>query len=143
MRNITKIILHYSATDYEHQRAEWIDKIHRKRGFTGGIGYHYFIRHSGCIEHGRAIEIEGAHTRGHNSSSIGICLAGREKFTKEQVASLKVLLDLLKRLFPRATLHAHRDFAKTQCPGPFELSPMYRYWNRRRPTPLTGRGAKE
>jgi|TARA_R110000803_G_scaffold169965_7_gene233023 N-acetylmuramoyl-L-alanine amidase len=129
-RKIDKIIVHCSATRPSHDiDAKEIDRWHKKRGWSG-IGYHFFIKRGGLIEIGRPIEKQGAHTKGLNKNSIGICYAGGVKEergedgkwdaddnrTSEQIASLLTLLRLLKKIFPEATIHGHREFAAKSCP---------------------------
>lgn len=87
------------------------------------IGYHFVIRIDGVVEVGRRLTETGAHAKGHNNQSIGICMFGRDAFTAEQWASLRVMVRGLHRDLKRqgvATLVdlGHRDVAgyKT-CPG--------------------------
>ena len=126
MRQITLIILHCSATregrnfDFEACRQEHI----RHRGFKD-IGYHYYLTRDGTIHRGRPIEDIGAHCKGHNRHSIGICYEGgldrhgepKDTRTLTQKASLLALLRELKRLFPRAIILGHRDLDSLKpCP---------------------------
>lgn len=90
------------------------------------IGYHDVITRSGKIEEGRSVETAGAHVKGYNSDSIGICLVGgkggketdypEEHFTTNQLKSLKRLLRSYKALYPKATVHGHNEFAAKACP---------------------------
>ena len=74
-----------------------IDQWHRDRGWNG-IGYHFVIvndKHDsakdGEIQKGRDIVMIGAHARGLNSRSIGICCIGHgdyDPFTEAQHESL-------------------------------------------------------
>lgn len=76
MRTINQIIIHCSATpEGRDYTAADIDRWHRQRGFHG-IGYHYVIRLDGTIEHGRPVEQIGAHCKGHNATTIGVCYIG-------------------------------------------------------------------
>lgn len=130
MRRIDYIVIHYSASDYEHQDAEWIRKIHKKKGWDD-IGYHFFIQQSGVIEAGRPLAQIGAHVRYKNRHSIGICLAGLTRVpTGHQSRALILLLTLLKPRFPSAQIVGHRDIAKnaTDCPG-FDVSTVSQYWD--------------
>lgn len=92
---------------------EW----HEERGMRT-IGYHVFIRNNGLIEQGREWDEVGAHCYGHNQNSIGICLAGKEirDFTPAQFDSLRLLLKLLKKIYPAASLHGHNEFSSKKCP---------------------------
>lgn len=116
MRDIKKIILHCSDSDLSSQTAAMIEGWHLKRGWKK-IGYHYFIRPNGLIEGGRTVEEIGAHVRGQNGDSIGICLAGSNRFSSDQFKSLEALLLSLARIWPEATVHGHNEFDKAKlCP---------------------------
>jgi N-acetylmuramoyl-L-alanine amidase len=73
---IDTIIIHCSDTPENRTvTVEEIDQWHRKRGFDM-IGYHYFIDIDGNVHQGRTIDKVGAHAKGKNTRSIGICYAG-------------------------------------------------------------------
>ena len=124
MRTITKIIVHCTATK-EGQKVTIADVIkwHLNRGFTN-IGYHYFIDIDGILWTGRPEEVTGAHTEGHNSNSIGVCYVGgldknlkpKDTRTPEQKNALLSILKFLKKKYPNATIHGHREFANKACP---------------------------
>lgn len=133
MRSIKYIAVHCSATKPSMDvSAERIAKWHKKRGFTD-IGYHYYIRRNGSIELGRdldddgnVIEETGAHVRGFNSVSIGICYEGgmaedgasEDNRTQEQKMTLYNLLLVLQSAYPKAIIKGHRDFPNVakSCP---------------------------
>lgn len=125
MRKIREIIVHCSATaEGKDFRASDIDRWHRERGFRC-IGYHYVVRLDGSIERGRPETEIGAHCKGHNSISIGVCYIGglagdgrtpRDTRTPAQKAALLRLLRELKRRYPGAAIHGHREFAPKACP---------------------------
>ena len=76
MRDITKIIIHCSATpEGRITTVQDITKWHLARGFQT-IGYHYVIYLDGSVHPGRPESVAGAHAKGHNSNSIGICYVG-------------------------------------------------------------------
>ena len=76
MRNIDSIIVHCSATKAGQDfTAADIDCWHRERGFNG-IGYHYVVRLGGKLEKGRDVSLAGAHCKGWNERSVGICYIG-------------------------------------------------------------------
>ena len=76
MRNIDSIIVHCSATKAGQDfTAADIDCWHRERRYNG-IGYHYVIRLDGKLEKGRDVALGGAHCKGWNERSIGICYIG-------------------------------------------------------------------
>ncbi len=124
MRDINKIIIHCSATKASQDiGAEQIDAWHKKLGWSG-IGYHFVIRRSGETEKGRDIEAVGAHCKGQNKHSVGICLVGgidasgraENNFTAEQFAGLRRLVSELKQQYPNASVHGHNEFAAKDCP---------------------------
>ena len=96
-----------------------VDKWHKERGFSG-IGYHYLILGSGLITKGRDESRTGAHLKGGNSDSIGVCVCGNfetEQPLPAQLISLEeLILGLLDR-FPNAELTWHKAEAATACPG--------------------------
>lgn len=91
------------------------------------VGYHIFIRRDGTIEFGRPFDVRGAHVKGSNSNSLGVCLAGglgddgepENNFEPVQFSSLTQVLDALNILFPGAKVRGHKDFPNTDtaCPS--------------------------
>ena len=84
-----------------------------------GIGYHKVICRSGKIENGRPEYWIGAHVKGKNEISLGVCLVGRDKFTKKQFSSLEKVLRKWKALYPNAKIVGHCDTGDTikSCPN--------------------------
>ena len=128
------IIMHCSDSDNpEHDHINVIRTWHKKLGFYD-VGYHFFIRKSGEIQQGRKIYNIGAHCKGHNMRSIGICLSGRHEFTENQFKSAQLLyLDLADILTLETEdgtpLHAHNEFNPNKtCPN-FELQEMTKFTN--------------
>ena len=133
-RVINEIIVHCSATpEGKDYTLDTIRQWHRQRGFSD-IGYHYVIHPDGKVEEGRDVSIAGAHCSGHNSKSIGICYIGgttadnkkaKDTRTEEQRKSLKALLMAMRKLYPQAKIHGHRDFAAKACPS-FDATEEYK-----------------
>ena len=74
--NIRKIIVHCSDTpDEENLTASDIHLMHLGFGWDG-IGYHKIINRSGKVENGRPEYWIGAHVKGKNDISLGVCLIG-------------------------------------------------------------------
>lgn len=103
MREINEIIVHCSATkEGQPYSVEQMDRDHRSRGWNG-IGYHYVIHADGTIERGRPESLPGAHCKGRNSTSIGICYIGgldrhgKEKDTRTE-AQRQAMRELIRRL---------------------------------------------
>jgi len=113
------IIIHCSDTPKEMDvGVKEIDVWHRERGWRG-CGYHKIIKRNGQIEQGREDRAIGAHCRGKNSSSIGICMIGGKggtNFTLLQWRALDSLVRSLVREFPNAKVVGHNSFSNKECP---------------------------
>jgi Negative regulator of beta-lactamase expression len=143
MRSIDKIIIHCAAT-YPGQDigAAEITCWHLDNGYHD-IGYHGVIRRDGTLDSGRPLHMPGAHTKGHNAHSVGICLVGglqdgtggdanadgrvvefengqrgvpEANYTPAQWAALTRLVRDLVAKYPGATVHGHNEFANKACP---------------------------
>jgi N-acetylmuramoyl-L-alanine amidase len=125
MRAINKVIIHCSATpEGRYHDVDDIRRWHLARGWSD-IGYHYVILLDGTIQAGRPVRRSGAHCRGQNSQSIGICYIGgtdalnspKDTRTPEQRSSLKTLVSNLKRLHGHFTVHGHNEYSSKACPS--------------------------
>ena len=120
---ITLLVVHCSDTDNNLDlRAIDIHNMHLGFGWDG-IGYHKVICRSGKIENGRPEYWVGAHVKGKNHVSLGVCLIGRDIFTKKQFKSLKNILANWKQVYPNANIVGHCDTGNTKktCPN-FDVS---------------------
>ena len=134
MREINKIIVHCSATrEGENFEVAEIRKWHLARGFND-IGYHFYIDLYGEIHKGRDISKIGAHCKGHNRNSIGICYCGgveadgktpKDTRTEKQKDALLSVLYTLKALYPKAKIYSHNEFANKACPS-FDATNEYK-----------------
>ena len=134
-RKIEKLIIHCSATrEGQHIDVDTIRDWHVNGRGWSDIGYHYVIYLDGSIHPGRPLERSGAHTKGHNSTSIGICYIGgvekdgktpKDTRTLEQKAALDNLLFELTDQFHGATIHGHNEFANKACPS-FDVQAEYK-----------------
>lgn len=105
----------------EEIRAWHVDE----RGWSD-IGYHYVIRRNGRIELGRDLGDVGAHVRGYNSVSVGICLVGgidetgepEDNFTPSQKQAMDSLVAVLGRIYgPLIEVAGHCDLDPNKdCP---------------------------
>lgn len=120
MRQINLIVVHCSATpEGRDVTAADINKMHIARGFKK-IGYHYVVRLDGTVETGRKENEIGAHAKGYNANSIGVCYVGglasdgktpKDTRTPAQKSALKKLLHTLKQRYPDARIVGHRDLS--------------------------------
>ncbi len=118
MRDIDLIVIHAAATPPDMDiGADEIRRWHVDERGWSDIGYHYVIRRNGEAEGGRPVERQGAHVRGHNASSIGICMVGGINgagdpdcnYTASQWERLAVLVEGLAAAYPNARICGHRD----------------------------------
>jgi len=127
VRKIDKIIVHCSATRKgKHFDVEEIRRWHVEGRGWKDIGYHYLIYIDGSIHKGIELNVQGAHVRGENKNSVGICYIGgmdKEGFlpedtrTTEQEVSLEILIKMLMCSYEGATLHGHNEFSNKACPS--------------------------
>lgn len=125
-REVNRIIIHCSYTPPSMDiGAETIRDWHVNDNGWTDIGYHYVIRRDGTVEDGRPVERMGAHVRGHNRDSIGICMVGGMSeeggddcnFTHWQWESLFDLINDLEITFGRLDIRGHREFDSNKtCP---------------------------
>jgi len=126
--NPNKIVVHHTGgtdrnplADTSEHTAKGVEAWHLGKGWDG-IGYHYFIEKDGEVWKGRPEHRNGAHARGYNTTSIGICLAGNFDLTlptQEQELSLTSLLKQLSKDFniPADKIVPHRTHANKTCYG--------------------------
>lgn len=120
------IIIHHSATTQGD--AETFRKAHKAKGWKD-IGYHYVIGNGtgsgdGEVETGRAETEEGAHAKGYNTKSIGVCLVGNFDVTKPTAAQWVSLKSLCRAIMARYNIPplgilGHGEVAATNCPGKY------------------------
>jgi Negative regulator of beta-lactamase expression len=149
-RLIDLIVIHCSATangvpisTAQKNAAEVINDWHSARGFKRthitrtsfnprlqSIGYHYVIDLDGSILTGQSLDEVGAHAKGFNVNSIGICLiGGREQVGKYTPAQWNALAELTEALAKKFNIplrppvrHAAKIIQKGIC-GHRDLSP--------------------
>lgn len=128
LKSVDYIAVHCAATppDMDISAAD-IKGWHLRKGWLD-IGYHFIIRRDGAVETGRPEDVPGAHVRGFNHISLGICLVGgvaadgktpEDNFTDAQKHALFALLTDLKLKYPTAKIWGHCDFPNVAkaCPS--------------------------
>lgn len=84
---------------YKGRRKTFDELPHEVQGKSGrgwlDIGYHEVIRRNGQIEFGRDINVPGAHARGFNAHSIGLCMIGGKAKHNPSIASVKARHELI------------------------------------------------
>jgi N-acetylmuramoyl-L-alanine amidase len=126
MRDISEIIVHCSATpEGRDVKTSEIRAWHTRDNGWSDIGYHFVVELDGAIGVGRPQTLSGAHCKGKNSTSVGVCYIGgvddngnaKDTRNQDQKVSLETLLDLLKKSHPSAIIYGHRDFSDKPCPS--------------------------
>jgi len=119
-RSVNLIIIHCSdSPDDLDIGVDEIERWHLERGFYE-IGYHFVVTRNGGVEEGRSLEVPGAHARGLNRHSVGLCRVGRGVMDPQQRSGLleliMELLDDYELEIDRVMGHCELDASKT-CPN--------------------------
>lgn len=143
--NLINIVIHNSAT--RGGDVKFLRKIHKDNGWKD-VGYHRIVCNGkphgewpagkdGEVQKGRHLDDDsvfeedevGAHARGFNRESIGICVIGNFEETMPTSKQIKALIALCTHLCRQFGLEAssiigHRDVptCNTDCPGRYLYS---------------------
>ena len=140
LRKVTSYIVIHCSDTYETMDidAATIRKWHVEERGWADIGYHKVITRDGTVQQGRDDDQSGAHARGYNSKSIGICMVGgrgqddeaEDNFTDSQWQSLQEVLIELHAKYPNVAVVGHRDLdgVKKQCPS-FDVGQVLQKWD--------------
>ena len=126
--NVQWIVIHTAAADRKGVTVEEIDRWHKERGWNG-VGYHAVIEDTGALRAGRPCDRVGAHCRGLNSTSIGICVTGHgdvDDFNEAQYGALIPSICQLARKYGIDADHVigHREsMTKAGAPNPHKTCP--------------------
>ena len=125
MRKIDLIVIHCSATRC-NRRFPVTSLIACHRDRFGYTGYHYYIERDGTVYQTRHEQLVGAHARGYNKHSLGVCYEGgldergkpADTRTPQQKAALRHLLQSLKATYPDARIVGHNELpgVNKACP---------------------------
>ena len=133
MVTISNIIFNAGSREGQDIPVETIKKWHIEGRGWSDIGYHFYIDINGKIQKGRDIAKIGAHCKGQNRNSIGLCYCGgveadgktpKDTRTDEQKDALLAVLRTLKAMYPEAIIHSHNDYANKACPS-FDATSEY------------------
>lgn len=120
LKGIRDCIVHHGGGPLNFEQ---VNIYHRRIwGFKSSLGYYVgyqkWIEYDGTLFVARRDNEEGAHTKGFNKVSVGICLQGdmeTMKPTEAQLETLKRELDKYRAI--GLEIKMHRNFAATLCPG--------------------------
>jgi len=130
-KNVKYIVIHHSESTGGD--VLFIRKIHVDDNGWSDVGYHYVIPNGkkngdwgagqdGALQTGRPRKYIGAHARGYNTESLGICLIGRfgeHNPTKAQISRLINLCVALCKEYqlPASAIVGHYKLCNTDCPA--------------------------
>jgi len=126
MRKINLIVWHCSATPPSMDiGAEKIREWHVDVNGWSDIGYHWIIRRDGTVDKGRDESRSGAHAKGFNANSIGVCLVGgvdsrqnpESNFTRAQYEAAFALKDDLDARYSGVEHKGHNELSTKACPS--------------------------
>lgn len=130
MRTLDKIVIHCSATPPTMDiGVKEIRSWHVNERKWRDVGYHIVVRRNGEVELGRPLEMQGAHARGYNKTSIGVCWVGgvdkdmnpENNMTREQESELWCTVQnfMLTYGIEKAQVVGHRDLpgVTKACPS--------------------------
>lgn len=130
---ITCIVIHCTdSPDNSKYGFDNIDRDHKARNFpsyfdrTGKehwCGYHYVIGRDGVIIAARPEIYVGAHCRGYNAESLGVCWIGQREMTVLQKRSL---LLLVKELMNEHRVDQSHIFGHTEL-NPAKTCPNFHF----------------
>jgi len=126
MRDIDEIVIHCSATpEGRDVRPETVRGWHLRRGWRD-IGYHYVVTLDGRIHAGRPISAVGAHVKGRNMTTVGICYIGgtdaqgkpKNTLTDAQRQSIhRLCRALVCVLNTPLEITGHNEHSRKACPS--------------------------
>lgn len=121
-----EIILHHSLTR-DSKTVSWgaIRQYHTVTLGWRDIGYSYgieLIKNHHEILVGRMMNESGAHCRGHNSKSLGVCFVGNFDFEPPSKSMWDLGVRFVKSLCETLNIHpihihGHNEFSSKSCPG--------------------------
>ncbi|WP_459500100.1 peptidoglycan recognition protein family protein [Bacillus sp. C1] len=121
LQKVTKLIIHHTAEDGwdVYQTHEFHQKV---RGWSG-IGYNYFIEEDGTVFEGRGLYV-GAHAKGYNSETIGICITGNFDEYDPTLAQMNSVHSLCRKYMEQFSIcegdvlgHRELEGVTKTCPG--------------------------
>ena len=132
LSKVNEIIIHCSDTEASVSipRNTFVQWHVNERRFSD-VGYHFIIQPDGSITLGRSLKYVGAHCKGRNLHSIGVCYVGgrlngqyADTRTPMQKSTLIQLIKDLCNSFPISKISGHRDYSRRACPC-FDASKEY------------------
>ena len=115
-RTVNKLVVHHSASAKSSTTKEDIEQWHEERGFTE-IGYHKVIEAYGVKKDGRSEDKAGAHAKGANSDSLGVCVCGNFESETPDTQQLEALTEVLTQWCKDHSLDETKIYGHYNVPG--------------------------
>lgn len=114
-----------------------IQRDHRDIRNWGDIGFNFLVGGDGAVYVGRNWNTIGAHTKGYNQNSIGICFIGNFETDEPKPQQLDAALQLitngvrLKKLTPNYKIYGQLQLQATLSPGKhlFNVISSWKHWD--------------
>lgn len=121
------IVIHTAAADRPGVTFEEIRRWHLDQGWSD-IGYHWVIEDDGTLRAGRPENRQGAHAKGLNDRSIGVCVTGHGDVSDFNAGQYKTLLIYISHLLWLYDLTidrviGHREIERAGAPNPHKTCP--------------------
>ncbi len=111
---ITKLVVHHSASKAATTKKADLERWHKERGFRE-IGYHKVIEVNGNIVDGRSESSQGAHAKGANMGSLGVCVVGDFESESPLQVQIKSLIKVLTEWCKSHKLNSTHIYGTLQC----------------------------
>lgn len=115
LQRISHLFLHHSALDNTLSHDVCDDAVrayqlyHIKTKKWGDLGYHYLICQHGVLFEGRKGEVIGAHAKGFNAHSLGICVIG--SYIDSSLINQTEKISLVREMIEKGELRDEDDFS--------------------------------
>lgn len=126
-RDVNEIIIHCSATrEGQDISTDTIRRWHVEGRGWSDIGYHFVVLLDGTVEAGRPVERAGAHVKGRNRNSIGVCYIGgveqdgktpKDTMNHGQEKAMLNLIATLRAIYGDVPVTGHNKYAAKACPS--------------------------
>lgn len=102
-----------------------IRKWHVEERGWSDVGYHFVVTLDGTVHVGRPMDRAGAHCKGRNGNSIGVCYVGgmdsdmvpKDTLLPVQERSVRKLIKAIRLLFGEVEISGHNQYSAKACPS--------------------------
>lgn len=124
MKHIRRLVWHHSASRRNTKVSEILAWHTSPPNNFRTTGYNFVIVESGKLYVTRPLPETGAHAKGANFDSIGVCITGdnrkpSQRWNAKQIVRARLIARAVGTLWPSIKSFGHRDVGvtRTLCPG--------------------------